>query len=72
MTAMTHLPKQLRTRRDATGLSRERFAAKAGVSSATVFRVENGLSPNTSAETLQRFAEALGCTLADLLAPVEA
>lgn len=60
----------LLVRRLAAGLSRERLAVAAGVTSKTVFNIERGLvEPNEA--TLRVLAQALGCDVADLSEPDE-
>jgi transcriptional regulator with XRE-family HTH domain len=54
----------LRTRREAAGLSREKLAALAGCSGASIQNYENGYRP--SAEMAQKLADALGCKPSDL------
>lgn len=60
------LGKRVRTAREAHGLSQERLAVTAGVSSATVARIELGLHrPHRS--TLALVAAVLGLDVDDLL-----
>ena len=55
----------LETHRNEARLSREQLAARAGITSKTIFNIERGqVKPNGA--TLQVLAMALGCDLADL------
>jgi DNA-binding XRE family transcriptional regulator/ribosomal protein S27AE len=55
----------LYTHRIAAGLSRDKLAARAGVTAKTVFNIERGLvEPNEA--TLRVLAQALGCEVTDL------
>lgn len=51
--------------RDSAGLSRERLAARAGVSSVTVYKVEHG--SNATYDTLEKIAGALEVELRELI-----
>ena len=64
--------RNLRALREAAGLTREQLAVKAGRSSATVIRIENGSKHSPNLETLSALAGALGVTLARLLGDTEA
>lgn len=59
-------PRRLERRRVEAGLNQTDLAQKAGVSKAHVSMVERGMA-NFSPRYLHKIAEALGCTIADLL-----
>ena len=46
------MPRELRAVREATGLTRERLAVEAGLSSSTIRNVKRGLVPSESTVTL--------------------
>ena len=58
--------KNLRTLREAAGLSREKLAQRCDLSSVTIENAEKGLGVRV--ETARRIAEALGVTVDDLMA----
>lgn len=58
-----------RKRRQAAGLSREKLARLADVSSSTVQKLEAGYRPG--ADVSQRIADVLRCTVAELHEPME-
>jgi len=62
MTPATHIP--ARKLRESAGLSKERLAADAGISLASVTRFERGC--NVSVSLANKIANVLGCTLNDL------
>lgn len=65
------LPDNLKAKRQALGWSQEALARKADVPNQTVSRAEQGATePRLS--TIAKLAEALGCTVDDLLAPAAA
>lgn len=59
------LATNIRTRREAEGLTQVALAVAAGVSPATVFRAEAGQSPRL--ETLAEFARVLKVDVGDLI-----
>lgn len=63
-----HLGARVRSRRHALGMSQNDLAHKAGVSLATVYRVENGRVAPIS-PTVDVLAWALGCKAQDLRKP---
>ncbi len=63
MTAWQRLGGQIRTLREAGGLSRERLAEKTGLSAVYIKKLEAGERKSPSFPTLQRIAKALGATL---------
>jgi hypothetical protein len=50
----------LRREREARGLSLADVADRSGIGKAALSRLENGLQPNPTLATIQRYAEALG------------
>ncbi len=61
----TALPANLRALREAKGLTQVELAVAAGVSPATVFRVEAGKRPRL--DTLEQFAAVLGVSVTELI-----
>jgi transcriptional regulator with XRE-family HTH domain len=61
-------PARLRELREQKGLSREQVAVNAGTSSHSVAKLEQGTRA-PSLELAWRIAQALGCSLDDLVAP---
>lgn len=57
----------IRTYRQMRGMTLPELAAKAGVSKAFVWEIENGNSKRPGAETLFKIAEALDVTIAHLM-----
>lgn len=57
----------VRRRREELELSRERLAAKAGLSTSTIVRIERGHEPKL--DNLRALAAALDLPLTDLLTP---
>jgi transcriptional regulator with XRE-family HTH domain len=53
-------------RRIAAGLSQQQLADKAGISDATVCRIENG-TVKASVDSLAALADALDCAVTDLM-----
>ena len=64
-------PARLRELREQKGLSREQVAVNAGTSSHSVAKLEQGTRA-PSLELAWRIAQALGCSLDDLVAPPSA
>lgn len=60
----------VRRAREAAGLSQERLAARAGLSTRTVARIEGG--EDTTIGTLAAIARALGVAVVDLITEVAA
>ncbi len=67
MSTAALVSQQVRTLRTGAGLSQEQLAVKAGLSSATVGRIE-AATHTPSLATLAKLAEALGVTVAQLVA----
>ncbi|MBA2690917.1 MAG: helix-turn-helix transcriptional regulator [Rubrobacter sp.] len=61
----TPLP-NLRTLRRSSGLSQRELGSRAGISSGTVYRLENGLR-GAYPKTMKKLASALGTPLEDLV-----
>ena len=53
--------------RDKTGLSQDQTACKANMSLSTYLKVENGVMPDPSIQTLLNIAEALEISIDDLV-----
>lgn len=64
------LGQAIKAQRDVLGLSQERLAARAGLTTRTVARAEAGLSIRST--TLECIGEALGVSVAELWAGVAA
>lgn len=64
-TTASTLATRLREKRDAAGVSREKLAAKAGVSLSTVLRIEQGSGAHLS--SLRKIAGALEVPLSELV-----
>jgi transcriptional regulator with XRE-family HTH domain len=62
---VTHTSQILRSKREAAGFSRARLAELVGVSERQIARYEGGAHPTLP--VAQRIAEALGCSLDDLV-----
>lgn len=60
----------IRDRRRSAGLNTTELAYRAGVTAAAIDHFELGRR-QPSVETLQRIASVLGCTLSELIEPVE-
>jgi transcriptional regulator with XRE-family HTH domain len=65
---MTPLQLQIRTLRDQQGLTQAELAAAAGVSRATINRIETGRSRTVDLDMLEKVARALGVAPQLLLA----
>ncbi len=63
MTTWQRLGAQIRTLREARGLSRERLAEKTGLSAVYIKKLEAGERKSPSFPTLQRIGQALGARL---------
>ena len=61
---------RLKAFREAKGLTKYRLAKNTGVSETYVYRIERGLIENPRRDTLQKFAQALGISLAELIGEV--
>lgn len=59
-------PEVLEMARREAGISRDRLAAKAGVSRVSVWNVERRVSESPRPETVKALADALGVPIADL------
>jgi len=64
------LGKQLQAARQTAGLTQQALCHKAGLSYSTLAKIERGAIKAPSIFTIQRIAEALGTTLADLMGNV--
>jgi transcriptional regulator with XRE-family HTH domain len=60
-------PAKLRRKRHEAGLDQMDLAAKTGITQSHISKLERGAC-STTAKSLARIAEALGCTVAELLA----
>ena len=58
---------KIKERRELLKLSQEELANKAGLSRVTISRLESGIQPDILVSNLKKVAEALDCTVADLL-----
>lgn len=66
MNVLERFGKKLRERRQATGLSQERFADKAKLDRTYVSGIERG-KRNVALRNLEALAKALGVTIAELM-----
>lgn len=64
-----NLSKNCKRRRRAQGLSVARLEQISGVKAATIWRIEGGVGANPTLRTLCKLADALDCSLSDLLEP---
>jgi transcriptional regulator with XRE-family HTH domain len=67
-TLVARLSKNLRRLRDASGLTQHELAKKAGLSRGAVAKLEGGVSGGARTCTLSALAQALECTIDDLVA----
>lgn len=51
--------RELKATREAAGISLSQMQERTGIDSANLSRLENGLAPNPTVDTLARYAEAL-------------
>ncbi len=65
--APENLGERLRLRREAHGWSQDELARRAGLAQAQVSMLEAGKRANPSAAVLAALADALGCSMEDLL-----
>lgn len=68
MTPRNQDPHELRRRRIEAGLSQTALAQQAGISKQHMSMVERGAA-GASPDLMRRYAEILGCTIADLMPP---
>ena len=61
------ISRNLKNLRNKTGLSQDQMARKANMSLSTYLKVENGVTPNPSIQTLLNIAEALEISLDELV-----
>ena len=61
------ISRNLKNLRNKTGLSQDQMARKANMSLSTYLKVENGVTPNPSIQTLLTIAEALDISLDELV-----
>ena len=61
------LSKNLKKLREAAGLSQDQMARKAGIPYSTYLKIENGVTPNPSIQTVLNIAEALEISLDELV-----
>jgi transcriptional regulator with XRE-family HTH domain len=61
------ISKNIKKLRDKTGLSQDQTARKANMPLSTYLKVENGVTPNPSIQTLLNIAEALEVSLDELV-----
>lgn len=62
---------EVHRRREALGWTREQLEAKAGLSPGHLNQIEGGERKRLAPATLAKLASALGCTVDDLLNPIE-
>ena len=60
---------RLETKRRNAGLSIVELAEKSGVSAPTIVKIEAGRIGTVKVDTLQKLADALGCSIIDFLLP---
>jgi transcriptional regulator with XRE-family HTH domain len=61
------ISKNIKKLREKTGLSQDQMARKANMPLSTYLKVENGVTPNPSIQTLLNIAEALAISLDELV-----
>ncbi len=61
------LSKNIKMLREQAGLSQDQMARKAGIPYSTYLKIENGVTPNPSIQTVLSIAEALGISLDKLV-----
>jgi DNA-binding phage protein len=69
--ALAHALAELRAERERMGLSLADVAARSGLGRSALSRLENGLVPNPTLDTLDRYAAALGKRLALVVRDIE-
>ena len=57
----------IKNRRKLLNLTQDCISEKTDITQPNICKIENGLNPNPSVNTLQRIADALGCDLLYLL-----
>ena len=62
-----HVGRNVRSARMSAGLTQQRLAAAAGVSFQTVRNIEQGRVSSPSVNVVNRLANALGCTIDELV-----
>ena len=62
------LAKNIKARRQESGLNQRDFAKKAGISKSTIDRLENA-AQNTTITTLETLCNAFKCSIDDLFKP---
>jgi len=62
-----NISKNIKKLRDKSGLSQDQTARKANMPLSTYLKVENGVTPNPSIQTLLNIAEALEVSLDELV-----
>lgn len=60
------LGREIRTRREAQGISTRKFSAMVGISKTSLINIEKGAA-NPSIEILTRIADGLGARVSDLI-----
>ena len=66
---MVTIGEKIKHWRQKKGLTQNQLAEKAGLTIATIGRIETGIRQGTNITTLQRMADALGISLDKLLNP---
>jgi transcriptional regulator with XRE-family HTH domain len=61
--------KQLRQRREAKEMTQRELSIRAGLTINAISELERGVATNPEYQTLQALANALGCTVAELVTP---
>ncbi len=61
------LSKNIKKLREQAGLSQDQMARKAGIPYSTYLKIENGVTPNPSIQTVLSIAEALDISLDKLV-----
>ena len=61
------LSKNIKKLREQAGLSQDQMARKAGIPYSTYLKIENGVTPNPSIQTVLNIAEALDISLDKLV-----
>jgi transcriptional regulator with XRE-family HTH domain len=71
MTNQNDVASRVKAARIAAGLTQEQLAARAGVVTSTISKIERGVSDSPDLETLRGLAEAIGINVRELLPPLQ-
>ena len=63
---MSNISQNIKTMREAKGLSQEKLARLADVANNTIIKIESGKNKNPTLNTMKKIAKALGVNLDEL------